>query len=189
MSAPIPREDLPLLVARARRGDQAAFRELMEAHRVVVATTLAACGVRSRDTAFDLAQDVALKVWQNLDRLREPAAFSGWLRRMAANAARDHLRRLAARREASLEEALTLETEDDPHEHAERIAELRLMLAALGTEEHEVVELLVARAGGASVDDLAERMGLSKAALKMRLSRARQRLRRRLEELRDTPSS
>ncbi len=189
MSVGIPRQDLPLLVARARRGDQTAFRELMEAHRKVVASTLAACGVRSRDTAFDLAQDVALRVWQNLDRLREPAAFSGWLRRVAANAARDHLRRLAARREAALEEALTLETDDDPHQRVERVSELRLMLAALGSEEQEVVELLVARAGGASVDELAERMGLSHAALKMRLSRARQRLRRRLDELRTEPSS
>ena len=62
------------------------------------------------------------------------------------------------------------------------------MLAALEEEDAEVVELLIARADGTSVEALAVRTGLSEGALKMRLMRARKRLRDRLEELRRSSS-
>ena len=48
----------------------------------------------------------------------------------------------------------------------------------------KVVELLVARAEGVSVEELANRTGLTEGALKMRLMRARKRLRERLTQLR-----
>lgn len=171
-------------VRRARRGDEAAFRRLLEGHRSEVASTLYACGVRQHDTARDLAQDVALRAWQRLGSLRDPRTFRSWIRRIAANAARDHLRRMAVRREDALDAALRVESDDDPHGRVEELSETRLMLAALETEDGEVVELLLARADGVPVADLAVRTGLSEAALKMRLMRARKRLRQRLTELR-----
>lgn len=173
-----------VLVRRARRGDEEAFRQLLESQRGAISTTLAACGVRSRDTAFDLGQEVALKVWSALGELRDPRALGAWLRRITANVARDHLRRLAARPEESLEGAAGFAADGDPQAEAARGDELRLMLEALGGEDAPVVELLVASAEGASVAELSRRAGTSEAALKMRLSRARQRLRRRLAALR-----
>lgn len=172
------------LVRRARGGDAESFRQLLQSHRSAITSTLLACGVRTDDTARDLAQDVALRAWQRLSSLEDPRSFTAWIRRIAANAARDHLRRSAVRREDPLEQALDLAGEDDPHEHTERRAELRLMLAALDSEDPELVELLLARADGTSVEVLAARAGLSEGALKMRLMRVRKRLRERLEELR-----
>jgi RNA polymerase sigma-70 factor (ECF subfamily) len=125
-----------------------------------------------------------MRAWTGLDSLKEPRTFPAWIRRIAANAARDQLRRKAVRRENELEEALSLESGDDPHLEAERVAEVRLMLAVLEDEDQEVVDLLVARAEGASVEELAIRMELSVGALKMRLMRARKRLRTRLDDLR-----
>ena len=58
------------------------------------------------------------------------------------------------------------------------------MLAALADEDPEVVEILVARADGVPVDELAASMNISPDALKMRVMRARKRLRARLEEIR-----
>lgn len=175
---------IELQVRRARRGDQGAFRDLLEDHRSAVVSTLFACGVRCGETARDLAQDVALRSWQKLDSLKEPRTFPAWVRRIAANAARDHLRRMAVRREDELDEALQLEAGDDPHDRAERMAEVRLMLAALADEDSEVVELLTARANGVTVEALAIEMEISPDALKMRVMRARKRLRARLEEMR-----
>lgn len=177
---------IELLVRKAGKRDQAAFRTLLEEHRSVVVSTLFACGVRCRETAHDLAQDVALRAWQRLDTLSDPRAFPAWLRRIAANAARDHLRRAAVRREDELDEALQLEGSDDPHDRAERLAEVRLMLAALEDEDPEVVQLLVARAEGVPVDELATSLQISPDALKMRVMRARKRLRARLEQMRTT---
>ncbi len=171
-------------VERARTGDEGAYRQLLESHDGVISSTLFACGVRNPETARDLAQEVAIRAWTNLGRLQEARTFRAWLRRIAANAARDHLRRLAVRREESLEVAINVQSGDDPHASSERLAEMRLMLAALEDEDEEVVELLVARAEGTSVAELAGRMELSEAALKMRLMRVRKRLRKRLEQLR-----
>ncbi len=176
---------IELLVRRAQRGREDAFRELLNQHRDAVVSTLFACGVRCPETAGDLAQDVALKAWQRLGSLKDPRAFPAWLRRIAANAARDSLRRAAVRNEETLDAALHLEGGENPHELAERVAEVRHMLAALADEDGEVVELLVARADGVPVDVLAARMEISPDALKMRVMRARKRLRARLSSLRE----
>ncbi len=184
MADPRNWDEVARLVTAAQGGDPDAFRELLQSHRAAVSSTLIACGVRSDETARDLAQEVALRAWRRLATLEDPRSFTAWVRRIAANAARDHLRRVAVRREEELEQALELAGDDDPHADAERRAELRLMLAALEDEDAEVVELLVARADGISVETLAVRVGLSEGALKMRLMRARKRLRERLEELR-----
>ena len=119
-----------------------------------------------------------------LAALDDPRSFTAWIRRIAANAARDHLRRQAVRREEALEAAADLAAEEDPHLDRERVVEAQLMLRALAAEDSEVVELLTARAEGIPVAELAERLGVSSDALKMRLMRARKRLRRRLDELR-----
>ena len=178
-------DEIAALVRRARRGDGSAFAELLDRHRDAVTATLLACGVRSRETARDLAQDVAVRAWRALGRLEDPRSFPAWIRRIAANAARDHLRRAAVRSERDLEEAMALASDDDPHELSERRSELRLMLAALEAEDEASRRLVLARADGVGIAELAERMGLSEGAVKMRLLRIRQRLRRRLDGLRD----
>lgn len=167
---------------RARQGDDDAFRTLLNEHRAAVASTLFACGVRCPETARDLAQEVALRVWTHLEQLKDVRAFPSWVRRIAANAARDHLRRAAARREEELGVALALDGGDDPHQRAERTAELRLMFAALVEEDEDVVRILVARAEGVPGEKLARSMGITVDALKMRVMRARKRLRARLAE-------
>jgi RNA polymerase sigma-70 factor (ECF subfamily) len=172
------------LVERARGGDEPAFTELLQTHRAAITSTLFACGVRQAETARDLAQEVAIRAWRHLGDLDEPRTFTAWVRRIAANAARDHLRRVAVRREDDLDAAVNVADDDDPHARAERLAELRLMLAVLDDEDAETVELLVAKANGESIASMAERLGISDAALKMRLMRVRNRLRQRLDELR-----
>jgi len=172
------------LVRRARSGDQGAFANLLTSHRDAITSTLFACGVRQPETAKDLAQDVAFRAWDQLSRLKDPRTFKAWVRRIAANAARDHLRRMAVRKEDELDAALHVESDDDPHQQSERMAEARLMMTALDSEDPEVVELLVAKANGESIAAMAERLDLSEGALKMRLMRVRKRLRKKLEELR-----
>ena len=175
---------IELLVRRARKGDHDAFRTLLDEHRSAVASTLFACGVRCRETARDLAQEVALRAWTKLEVLKDPRSFPAWVRRIAANAARDHLRRVAVRREDELDVALSLEGGDNPHKRAERVAEIRLMMAALIEEDDEVIRILIARAEGVPGEAFARSLGITADALKMRVMRARKRLRVRLAELR-----
>lgn len=177
--------EIARLVKEARGGGDASFRKLLELHRKAITATLFACGIRCRDTAEDLAQDTALKAWTQLDRLSDPRSFPAWIRRIAANAARDHLRRLAVRKEDALEQALDLEAGADPEELAHRSSEIRMMLLALSREDEEIMSLLRARAEGIPIAEMAREAGIAEAAMKMRLMRVRKRLRKRLEDLRE----
>jgi len=107
-----------------------------------------------------------------------------WVRRIAANAARDHLRRMAVRKEDVLDAAVHVASDDDPHALAERLAEVRLMLAVLDDEDPETVDLMTAKAHGESIASMAARLEISEGALKMRLMRVRKRLRKKLDSLR-----
>lgn len=176
--------EIAALVRAARKGDQTAFRSLLESHQRVVSSTLFACGVRCPETARDLAQEVAIRAWTQLERLADPKAFPAWIRRIAANAARDHLRRTAVRKEHALELAVAIESNDDPHAMSERASEVRLMLAAMREEDEEILDLLNARAEGVPIAELAQQAGIAEAAMKMRLMRVRKRLRERLAALR-----
>ncbi len=74
------------LVERARAGDQSAFGALYDSwfDRVY---DLAYRVVRDGNAAADVAQDTFLAAWRELDGLTDPAAFGGWIRRIARNTA------------------------------------------------------------------------------------------------------
>jgi RNA polymerase sigma-70 factor, ECF subfamily len=77
-------------------GDPAAFQPLFERyHRHVVAW---ACRMLDRyDLGLDVAQDVFVKAWSNLDAFRGQASFSTWLYTITRNACHDYQRARAAR--------------------------------------------------------------------------------------------
>jgi len=174
------------LIREAREGNEDSFRDLLEEHRDSITSTLIACGIRTAETAADLTQDTALRAWLRLDSLRDSTSFSPWIRQIAANAARDHLRRLTVRREESLESAAQLVSPEDPGRDTERRAEIQEMVAALSAEDDANVALLEERVAGGSVREIADRLGVSENAMKMRIMRIRKRLRRRLDEIRES---
>jgi RNA polymerase sigma-70 factor (ECF subfamily) len=80
------------IVALARAGDQPAFEELVRRRQSSIRNLLRRL---CHDTALvdDLAQETFLQAWMHLGSLREPNAFAGWLRQLAINSWRQHLRR------------------------------------------------------------------------------------------------
>ena len=84
------------LVAMARAGDQLAFAALVERYGQPI-LSLCYSSTLDREEARDLAQEVFLSAWRNLERYRGDAAFSTWLFALARNAAVDAARRRAAR--------------------------------------------------------------------------------------------
>jgi len=179
--------EIARLVREARRGSEESFTHLLKMHQTAISSTLFACGIRCRETARDLAQDASLRAWTRLNSLKDPRSFPAWIRRIAANSARDHLRKIAGRREDALECALQLESGETPEELAERAGEIQRMLLALSGESEEILMLLRARAEGTPIAEMARRAGIAEAAMKMRLMRVRKRLKKRLEELRKSP--
>jgi RNA polymerase sigma-70 factor (ECF subfamily) len=82
----------PAVVAQARKGSEAAYRELLTRYERPVFSLIFRM-VRDRETAEDLAQETFIKVLNNLDRYSPEFKFSSWLFKIANNLTIDHLRR------------------------------------------------------------------------------------------------
>src|SRR6185436_7830574 len=108
--------DTPSLLARARRGDQAAFADLIRLHQASV-FSIGLRMLNRRDAAEDLAQDVFLQLYRKLDSIESLEHLGYWLRRVAANLAIDWLRRLPYSATRPLDEGAEVaaqEAEQDP---------------------------------------------------------------------------
>src|SRR5690606_20421059 len=92
MDSPIALEDETTLVRKARRGDPSAFAVLYRRHATAV-HTLAWRLTGDAATAEDITQDTFLRMLQFMNGLRDGEPLRPWLKRVAANAAIDHLRR------------------------------------------------------------------------------------------------
>lgn len=170
-------------VEAARKGDQAAFEQLVRAYeKRVFALTLRMCG--SPEDAAEAAQETFLAVWQGLGSFRGEASFSTWLYRLASNACVDLLRREGRHRAAagpSLDdEELNLDAVDPaptPQEAAER-AELRRQIeSGLRELPAEYRQVLVLREmHQLSYEEIGQTLSLDPGTVKSRISRGRKRL-------------
>lgn len=148
------------------------------------------------DVAEDLAQETLLEAWRLLDRLREPEGLSAWLAAIARNVcyrwARSHGRERAhttsfalpddAGDELSplLADALAL-AQDDPVAQVERAEVASLLTRALAPLPDSTRALTLASVVSETpAAELAQTFGLSEGAVRVRLHRGRQALRRAL---------
>lgn len=80
------------LISQAKRGDRAAFGELVRRHREgVVNVVYRMCG--DAHLAEDAAQEAFIRAWQKLPSYRPRSPFRNWVYRIATNVALDALRR------------------------------------------------------------------------------------------------
>src|SRR5262245_20007205 len=127
--------------------------------------------LRDEHEAEDAVQDTFLRALRGIDRLRNPLALRGWLLTLAHRAAIDRGRRLRR----------TPQVADDVEELPDR----RLLPACSAIEAAEAFarlsprlqRVLEAWACGRSIKRIAEQEGVSIAAIRTRLCRARARFR------------
>ena len=89
----------PFLVSLARAGDRSAFEELVRRRQSGVRILMRRF-CNDPTLADDLAQQVLMKVWLNIRKLKKAGAFDAWLRKLAVNVWLHHLRRNDALRGA-----------------------------------------------------------------------------------------
>jgi RNA polymerase sigma-70 factor (ECF subfamily) len=92
------------LVRRARAGDAAAFRILVDT-RIDRCYRLAWSILSNDADAADATQDALLSAWRQLPRLRDSGVFDGWLNRIVVNAALMARRHRVRLREVSVRPA------------------------------------------------------------------------------------
>lgn len=172
-------------VARARRGDEAAYAELLERYRDRVFSFLLRV-VGEAGAAEDLAQDAFLKAFSSLDRYDPQRPFLSWVFKIAHNRAFDHLR--ARRVDLALDEpGGALEVPDDaasPEDAAAAAFDRELVekaLAAMPAGYREV--LLLRHQEELEYSQIAEITGLPEGTVKIKLFRGRAMLKGKLEAL------
>ena len=90
------------LLARYRRGDDAAFRVLVKRHQRGI-FNFALRQVHVPSTAEDIVQDVFVRVVQNIGTFKDEARFTTWAYTIARNLCIDHLRKRVHRKHPSLD--------------------------------------------------------------------------------------
>jgi RNA polymerase sigma-70 factor (ECF subfamily) len=172
-------EQLNEIVTRAREGDLDAFSRLVEATQVMT-YAVALRVLHDPDLAHDAAQEAYLRAFRRLGDLREPAAFIGWLRRIAIAVASD-LRR--ARRATLLRlDDVPLVPVLDEAETSWSEAQRQLLAGALLKLTGPERQLCDRRYHGRwSTARLAEDAGVDEAVMRKRLQRVRDKLRKEME--------
>jgi RNA polymerase sigma-70 factor (ECF subfamily) len=171
------------LVAAAKGGDRAAFDELVRA-TYADAYTLAYRLTGDEEDARDVVQDAYLRAYKGIRHFRGDAQFSTWLYRIVANCAATHLgRRNRTRHDELPDEAPFADErpEIDPQVMAEASTLRDRVSGALRTLPPRLRAVVVLR----DVYDLpheaiASELGITEAAAKVRLHRARRKLREQL---------
>jgi len=181
------------LVRRIRAGDSSQF-ELLAARYASKIYGLAMRLMRNPSDAKDAVQDTFLLVYTKLDGFRSESAFGTWLYKVALNSIYMKLRQRKRAAEDNIEDYLpkfdgqgTMQGMvrtfgEDPEREAIRQQSTAAVREAIGRLPAEYRVVLVAR----DIDDLsseetAEALGLTVAAVKSRLHRARLFLRQQLE--------
>ncbi len=176
------------LVGLARDGDHRAFEELVR--RTYTDTyTLAYRITGDEEDASDVVQETYLRAHKGLKKFRGDAQFSTWLHRITANCANTQLGRKIRHRHDPLPEDSPI-ADDSPMRDPAHRAEV----AGLRSELTEALSALPAKLRAVVVlrdiydlphEDIANELGISTSAAKVRLHRARKRLREELYPLND----
>lgn len=158
--------ELGALVLAARRGEPDAFAGLVAATRTdLVARARAMAGAAD---AEDVAHEAYLAAWPRLHALREPALFRSWMRRIAAR-----LATRARRRRGHVEGRRAPAEPSEPPRQDERLA-LDEILARLTPRQRSVLALT---AEGHADREIAARLGIEAATVRVHRVAGRRRLR------------
>ena len=169
------------LIQRTLDGDDTAFTKLVEKYQKSV-HALAWRKIGDFHIAEDVTQETFLNAYQKLSKLKEPQSFASWLYVIATNRCTAWLRKKRFRTQ-SLEETNSIEWEKDSYSNyvsteKERIATetqrevVKKLLAKLQESDRTVITLYYL--GGMTYEEISKFLGVSVSAIKNRLYRARQ---------------
>jgi RNA polymerase sigma-70 factor (ECF subfamily) len=172
------------LIARAQKGDSAAFNDIVLAYRKRILGTITRLIARTEDVE-DVAQEVFLRLYFSLDQLRTAEVFEPWLYRLTVNAAYDYLRKQRRRQEfrmsdlseqqVMMADAMAGGKVEQEVQHQKKIRESVDSLLGAVSEADRIL-LMLKEVEGLSLKELEKVYKVNENALKVRLFRARQRV-------------
>ena len=160
------------LIKRFIEGDETTFRLLVQRHkdkvRNIVYLTLG-----NIDSVDDIAQDVFLTVYKNMNKFRFESQFSTWLYRITVNRCKDYLRKKRIRNIfISVKENEAEPAYQSSHEHKDIAEIVRKGIEEL--PEKLKVPLLLKDFEGFSYQEIAQTVNCEIGTVKSRIFRARE---------------
>ncbi|HPR32615.1 MAG TPA: RNA polymerase sigma factor [Prolixibacteraceae bacterium] len=172
-------------IDRVLKGDKGAFSYLVKKYENMV-YSLAFKMLKNESHAEDLAQEVFIEVFRSLAQFRGKAKFSTWIYRIAYNKSITFLRK--NRPERSFDDVLFLERRGGSDEtHQEQVAEEEtlesLQKALRELSDDEQIMILLHYYEGQSIDEIATVMRISSSNVKIKLFRARKKIKEKMDLL------
>jgi RNA polymerase sigma factor (sigma-70 family) len=173
------------LITQSLAGNQAAYADLMKRHQRFV-FTLALRFARRREDAEEIAQDCFVKAYRSLANFNGESKFSTWLYSIVYTTAMTFLRKKRLDTSSIDDESTYIQLENQFSGLDNNLAErksrsfyLNQAIEQLLPDDAMVISLFYK--GEQSLDEIGQAMGMEPSTVKVKLFRARQRLKERLE--------
>lgn len=173
------------VIARVLQGEQGLFSLLVERYRNYV-FTLVLRFTSNREDAEEIAQDIFVKAYRSLADFRGASKFSTWLYTIVNNTCISHLRKkkIATVSIDGTNTQVQLETKGsgsraNPLEQKSKHLLLNEAIGLLSSDDRQVISLFYK--GEQSLEEIGRIMGLEPNTVKVKLHRARTRLKEKME--------
>ena len=172
------------LVRRIQKGDEMAFREIVDRYQNKVFSIIYGI-LRSRNDAEDISQQVFTKIYFSIGKFDFRSSLLTWIYKITVNECYDYLRKKKVRKlvyesDVSEDEARRIrhsEAIETDRPADERLARRDLIVKLLEKVSEEDRRLLLLKeVEGHSVEELADLTGMNENTIKVKLFRARQKL-------------
>jgi len=172
------------LIEQTLAGNQSAYADLVKRHQRFV-FTLALRFVKTREDAEEVAQDTFIKAYRSLTSFQQQAKFTTWLYTIVYTTAMTALRKKRLDTDSIDDENMYIQLENqggfdtNNAENKSRSYYLNQAIAQLLTDDATIITLFYQ--GEQSLEEIAQTLGMEANTVKVKLFRARQRLKEKLE--------
>lgn len=152
---------------------QTHFNELFSKHYPKVLRLCRGYFNGDADVASDAAQEVFIKVWENLDSFRNESRISTWIFRISVNTCLVYLRKKSSKKEINTEQFPSIESESYSAEIEEKLSRMYACIQKLD-EAGKMIILMVLE--GLEYSEIAEVVGITEETLRVRIHRIKKNL-------------
>jgi len=179
------------IIQKLQKGNEQAFRELVENYKKMVVNTCFGM-VHNTEDAEDIAQEVFIEVFRSINNFRADSKLSTWLYRMAVNRSlnfiRDHKRNKwfqsfedSVRSKNALHENLINRNTDHPEYILENTQRATLLHEAIDSlAENQKVAFTLSKYEELSYQEISKVMDVSVSSVESLLHRAKKNLQKKL---------
>jgi RNA polymerase sigma factor (sigma-70 family) len=173
------------LIDQTLAGNQAAYADLIKRHQRFV-FTLALRFAKNREDAEEIAQDCFIKAYRSLSAFQQQSKFSTWLYSIVYTTAMTFLRKKRVDTDSIDDENTYIQLENSSSSHEINSAEnksrsyyLNQAITQLMPDDAAIITLFYM--GEQSLEEIGKTLGIETNTVKVKLFRARQRLKEKLE--------